>query len=449
MNGPRIGSLFSGTGALDMAARDVLGGGEVVWHCDIKPAAVALLAHRYPGVPNLGDLLAAFPVDTSADLFDEHGEPLDDLDPARWLPVIADVPSADVVTFGWPCQPHSSAGKRLGEADPRALLRNVLRAVGHLRPRILFGENVARVATNGELRRAVRALAALGYVGAWRCLPAADVGAPHKRDRVALVAVRADAAADTLGVLHGEVAEGAHSLDGERAPYGGRELLAAGPGRGGRAAGGSAPGEPAGGRRTAPGDAEDRAVAAEVTLLPTPSASNYGTNQGGAAGRVGPVRESLDTMARRGRFDGALLPTPTRTDGQGGIRAVPERRTHDGKDHGPRLRDVGAMLDAGQWGVYAAAVARWEQVLGRPAPAPTQPSARTGGPQLAPAFVEWMMGLPAGWVTDVPDLAPRPPGHRNAALSLLGDGVVPQQLAHGYRLALADLAGRLAVERAA
>jgi hypothetical protein len=51
-----------------------------------------------------------------------------------------------------------------------------------------------------------------------------------------------------------------------------------------------------------------------------------------------------------------------------------------------------------------------------------------------------MMGLPAGWVTDVPNLAPRPAGERNAMLSLLGDGVVPAQLAHGFRLAFADLA---------
>jgi DNA (cytosine-5)-methyltransferase 1 len=64
--------------------------------------------------------------------------------------------------------------------------------------------------------------------------------------------------------------------------------------------------------------------------------------------------------------------------------------------------------------------------------------------QLAPAFVEWMMGLPQGWVTDVPGLAPRPAGERNAMLSLLGDGVVPAQLAHGYRLALGDLAASCA-----
>lgn len=118
-------------------------------------------------------------------------------------------------------------------------------------------------------------------------------------------------------------------------------------------------------------------------LLPTPTARSYGTNRGGAAGRTGPVRESLGTMARNGRFD--------------------------------------------DWGVYAAAIHRWEHALPRLAPEPTMSSPKTGGrPILSPALVEWMMGVDEGWVTDVPDLT------RNEMLSLLGDGVVPQQGAAAY-----------------
>lgn len=365
----RIGSLFTGYGGLDMAAVSALGGGEVAWHCDIKPAAVALLAHRHPGVPNLGDLTRAFPA----------------VGPVS--PKAAALEPVDVLTFGWPCQPHSSAGKRLGEEDPRALWPNVARAVQELRPAVLLGENVARVATNGELRRVVRALAALGYVGTWRCLTAASIGAPHKRDRLTLVAVRADAAADTEGVGRTEGRAGHAGIvggpvDAERCrsaldgcPDPALTLLptptqsmTTGAGTSGRDGGLN--------------------LQTAVTLLPTPSASNYGTNQGGAAGRVGPVRESLDTMARRDRLH--------------------------------------------RWGIYGAAIERWEHVMG-PAPVPTMPSARTGGPQLAPAFVEWMMGVPAGWVTDVPALT------RSQQLSLLGDGVVPQQMAHGFALGLAEV----------
>ncbi|WDZ91162.1 hypothetical protein [Nocardiopsis sp. HUAS JQ3] len=70
-------------------------------------------------------------------------------------------------------------------------------------------------------------------------------------------------------------------------------------------------------------------------------------------------------------------------------------------------------------------------MTGRPAPAPTDPTGRGGAHRLAPAFVEWLMGLPDGWVTDVPGLS------RAAQLKALGNGVVWQQAA----AALLDLLG--------
>lgn len=86
-----------------------------------------------------------------------------------------------------------------------------------------------------------------------------------------------------------------------------------------------------------------------------------------------------------------------------------------------------------EWGEYAAAVHRWELITGRPAPYPTQPG-RHGRPVLAPLFVEWLMGLPPGWVTaDHLDLP------RTAQLRALGNGVMPQQAAHALRLLLDDL----------
>lgn len=82
-------------------------------------------------------------------------------------------------------------------------------------------------------------------------------------------------------------------------------------------------------------------------------------------------------------------------------------------------------------GIYAAAIARWE-ALTRPAPAPTEPG--RSGPRLSPAFVEWMQGLPAGWVTDLPGTS------RNDQLKMLGNGVVPQCAAAAYGLlGVADL----------
>jgi len=82
-----------------------------------------------------------------------------------------------------------------------------------------------------------------------------------------------------------------------------------------------------------------------------------------------------------------------------------------------------------QWGQYAPAIYRWEMVLGRVAPPPTEPG-RTGNPRLSPRFVEFLMGLPVGHVTDVPGLS------RNEQLKALGNGVVPQQCAAALRVLL-------------
>ena len=75
-----------------------------------------------------------------------------------------------------------------------------------------------------------------------------------------------------------------------------------------------------------------------------------------------------------------------------------------------------------QFGPYADAIARWEPIVGRPAPDPTDDKRR-----LNPRFVEWMMGLPDGWVTDAGVT-------RSQALKILGNGVVPQQAALALRL---------------
>lgn len=94
--------------------------------------------------------------------------------------------------------------------------------------------------------------------------------------------------------------------------------------------------------------------------------------------------------------------------------------------HGPSVLGV-ARPEA--YGAYAPAVARWEAVTGRRAPWATDDRGRLSTP-----FVEWMMGLPAGHVTAVPELT------RNEQLKALGNGVVPQQAAAALRL-LADRAG--------
>ena len=126
----------------------------------------------------------------------------------------------------------------------------------------------------------------------------------------------------------------------------------------------------------------------------------------------------------------ALLPTPTTT--QRGTDANLDTR----KGARANLHNVVAKLlltprtITGQvnWGKYAEAIARHERAFGHPAPEPTEPGPK-GNPRLSAAFVEWMMMLPAGWVTDC-DVT------RNQAIKALGNGVVPPQAAAALRLML-------------
>ncbi len=71
-----------------------------------------------------------------------------------------------------------------------------------------------------------------------------------------------------------------------------------------------------------------------------------------------------------------------------------------------------------RWGRYADAIARWEHITGQPAPTPALLN-DADGPRPAPAFVEWLMGLPTGWVTDADGLT------QNQQITALGNGVLP------------------------
>lgn len=167
----KLGSLCTGIGGLDLAVEAGLGA-ELAWCAEIDPAASAVLAHRFPGVPNLGDFTKGGPVEP---------EPV------------------DVLCAGFPCQPVSTAGRRLGTEDERWLFDDILDLVGRMepRPRLLVFENVLGLlsANDGDaLARVVQGLAASGYVGSWRVVRASDVGAPHQRARWFCVAADADGA---------------------------------------------------------------------------------------------------------------------------------------------------------------------------------------------------------------------------------------------------------------
>lgn len=121
----------------------------------------------------------------------------------------------------------------------------------------------------------------------------------------------------------------------------------------------------------------------------------------------------------------ALLPTPTASHVGGTAEQMLARKpSHDGvrtqvTDLRMRLEQLG-----GTWAEYAGAIARWEQLTGRPAPPHL-----INGRQLDPRFVEWMMGFPEGWVTDL-GMA------RTIVLRMLGNAVVPAQAALAHELLL-------------
>jgi hypothetical protein len=151
-----------------------------------------------------------------------------------------------------------------------------------------------------------------------------------------------------------------------------------------------------------------------VQLLPTPTSRDHkGRNQ----------RDDETCLA------GALLPTPNAADGARGQDFARANREGSGGDDLVTLA-VKADRDS-QWGKYEPAIRRWEN-LTRPAPSPTEPNSK-GNPRLSPAFSEWMMGWPAGHVTQVPGIS------RNDQLRIVGNGVVPQQAAAALRWLLGQI----------
>jgi DNA (cytosine-5)-methyltransferase 1 len=386
----RIGSLCSGAGGLDLATERVFGA-TTAWHCEIDDAASKVLAHRYPGVPNLGDLTE---VNWGALRFHT-----DDVDGVSFKP--------DILTGGYPCQPFSHAGKRKGTDDERHIWPHVREAIRRVRPRITFLENVAGHRSLG-FDRVLGDLAEDGMHVRWTSLRASDIGAPHQRERLFILVTPADtdSSAGWECSRPREAAGSRRRSEGEarqdiRPDIGSRARDAADAARDGRNEG-----RPESARLVGGSDAPERG-SADVDLLPTPSAADGG---GGHLTRSGDRSHEL------------LLPGIARAWGHGELLATPQARDFkgvpaDGFNTANLCRDV-TEYGSERWGKYGDAIRRWE-ALTRPAPSPTEPNSK-GNPRLNPAFSEWMMGWPAGWVTEVPGIS------RNDQLRIIGNGVVPQ-----------------------
>lgn len=179
MNEPlRVLSLFAGIGGIDLGLERA--GMKVVAHSEIDPCASKVLAKHWPDVPNLGDV-------TTLEL--APGTPFDCIGwrntGTEWSPL----PSIDVIAGGFPCHDVSSAGKKEGVKDGKqsGLWREFARAIRHVRPRYVIVENVADLVARG-LDIVLGDLAACGYDAEWRIVSAGELGGPHRRRRIWIVA---------------------------------------------------------------------------------------------------------------------------------------------------------------------------------------------------------------------------------------------------------------------
>jgi DNA (cytosine-5)-methyltransferase 1 len=157
------GSLFSGIGGFDLAAEWM--GWENKFHCEWNPFGQKVLHHYFPNAEQFTDI-------TKSD-FTKYANKI------------------DILTGGFPCQPYSSAGKRLGKEDERHLWPEMLRAIREIQPRWVVGENVLGLVnwSDGLVFHEVQAdLEAEGYEVQPYVLPAVSVNAPHRRDRIWFIA---------------------------------------------------------------------------------------------------------------------------------------------------------------------------------------------------------------------------------------------------------------------
>ena len=153
----RIGSLFSGIGFLELGLERA-GLGRTVWQVERDEWCRAVLATHWPEATRYDDVCSA----------------------TALAPV-------DLMCGGFPCQPFSLAGKRLSEKDSRHLWPEYARIIEEVRPKIVVAENVLGLRTSG-LRVVLADLASLGFDVEWACLAASDLGAPHVRKRIFIVA---------------------------------------------------------------------------------------------------------------------------------------------------------------------------------------------------------------------------------------------------------------------
>jgi DNA (cytosine-5)-methyltransferase 1 len=159
----KVLDLFSGIGGFALGMEKA--GFETVAFCDIDPAARKVLQKNFPNKPVFDDVSKL-----TKEILDDHGITI------------------DVIVGGFPCQDISLAGKGAGLAGERSgLWFEFHRLIKEIKPKWVIAENVSALRSRG-LDQVLRSLSEIGYDAEWHCIPASAIGAPHRRDRIWIVA---------------------------------------------------------------------------------------------------------------------------------------------------------------------------------------------------------------------------------------------------------------------
>lgn len=316
-------------------AVEVFYNAKTVWMSDIDKSASLAITENW-NLPNLGDLKAV-----------------------NWL----DTEPIDILTAGYPCQPFSTAGQRKGAKDERHLWPHIKKVISQLRPRIVILENVRGHLSLG-FKEVLKDLTEIRYDAKWTTVRASDVGAPHRRERLFVIAY-------------------ANSKTHEQPRRNNREFY---------------------------GEGEEILYRADREIHRRSSAVSYGrdgegqdaetfkyTNSDGERQLLGSDDSRPSRNQGKPQFESAFV-------GAFNCNSNSEQLSPD-----RTLQKLGRRFNS-----------RFEMSV-RAIPHPLVDG------KLNEQFVEYMMGLPKGWVTDL-NIS------RAQKFKLLGNGVVPQQAYHALQI---------------
>lgn len=344
----KVGSLCTGYGGLDMAV-EAFFDADMVWCAEIDKYASQLITTRFDK-PNLGDI-KQIDWDTV--------EPI------------------DILTAGYPCQPFSTAGQRKGTDDQRHIWPHIIKAISILRPSIIILENVRGHLSLG-FKDVLKDLAENGYDARWQIVRASDVGAPHQRARLFIIAYPKG---------------GWSRIESSRIPQGNARLSC----NSKFIANTDSDRSQISDQRRQPSESQLTSISEKEFI--TNSNSDARTKSRRADRKLPTTSDGLQEWQNQGQTRcecGGSCKTNCNTDNQY-------------QSHNRQMQKLGRRF-----------ATRCEMSV------QDIPHTLVEG-KLNAVFVEYMMGLPIGWVTDLPL-------SRAQQLKMLGNGVVPQQAYHALEL---------------